>query len=463
MLLDYGLGFSIVGILLLVAKLIRVYTPVLYKLYIPTCIIAWFLALLLGPEVLWKIIWGWSTGLFSSEVLEAWSTLPVMLINVVFWGLFLWRKIPKIQKIWNIAWPQLTFAQVVSRGQYVFWIGLAIIILWPFFGLPAMSWALIEVAFEGWHGTAAGLTTAFNELWFEEWLDLAIWLATVWVFAWIIVGVVLINRWIRKWHSKILTAERKMTRMDLQWLVADKLKRVIWYGTTRSESIEPLTVHLAFIGLSVLLWYLIREWLVWSEWLIFWWSFELMKFIPIFPLAMIGWVIVQLFLTRFVDYPIIDRKLMNSICGTAMDVLIVTALAGLSLSVLWTYFIPFLLLAVVGIARNVFAFVYLAPRMMRTYRFEKGISDFWQATWMTVIWLLLIKMTDADNKWPWLTSFWYKQLLFEPFLWWWLITAASIPLIAQFGPIPFLIIAAILMIFFYIFGYYKFWLWQSKV
>ena len=107
---------------------------------------------------------------------------------------------------------------------------------------------------------------------------------------------------------------------------------------------------------------------------------------------------MQILVNKFVRYDLIDRQMIVSICGTAMDVLIVTALAGLSLSVIGDNLIPFVLLAAVGITRNVFAFVYIAPKMMRSYRFEKGISDYGQATGMTVIGLLLVKMSDPENE-----------------------------------------------------------------
>jgi glutamate:Na+ symporter, ESS family len=42
-------------------------------------------------------------------------------------------------------------------------------------------------------------------------------------------------------------------------------------------------------------------------------------------------------------------------------------------------------------------------------------------------------------------AFGYKQLGFEPFFGGGLVTAASVPLIAQFGPVPLLVVMAVVM------------------
>ncbi|NCC48832.1 MAG: sodium:glutamate symporter, partial [Clostridia bacterium] len=52
---------------------------------------------------------------------------------------------------------------------------------------------------------------------------------------------------------------------------------------------------------------------------------------------------------------------------------------------------------------------------------------------VTATGLLLMRVADPDNQTPALESFGYKQLMFELFVGGGLFTAASIPLIYQFG------------------------------
>jgi ESS family glutamate:Na+ symporter len=171
-----------------------------------------------------------------------------------------------------------------------------------------------------------------------------------------------------------------------------------------------------------------------------------MTYIPLFPLAMIGGVILQLLLDRFDKYQLIDRKMVIRIQGWALDFLIVSALATLSLTVIGDNLIPFLLLALVGVVWNVFAFVFLARRMIPSYWFERGIGDLGQSLGMTATGLLLMRIADSDNKTPAMSSFGYKQLLFEPVVGGGLFTAMSVPLIFQFGAYPILILSAVLML-----------------
>lgn len=71
----------------------------------------------------------------------------------------------------------------------------------------------------------------------------------------------------------------------------------------------------------------------------------LMEHIPLFPLAMVGGVLVQVALARIGHAHSLDRRLVNRISGAALDVLIVSALATLSLSAVGTHIWTFLILA----------------------------------------------------------------------------------------------------------------------
>ncbi len=56
-----------------------------------------------------------------------------------------------------------------------------------------MVGALIEVGFDGGHGSAAGLGDTFEELGFPEGQDLALGLATVGVVSGVVIGIALVN------------------------------------------------------------------------------------------------------------------------------------------------------------------------------------------------------------------------------------------------------------------------------
>lgn len=70
---------------------------------------------------------------------------------------------------------------------------------------------------------------------------------------------------------------------------------------------------------------------------------------------------------------------------------------------------------------------------------------FGQSMGMTVTGLLLMRIADPTNRSGALEAFGYKQLMFEPIVGGGLFTAASLPLIARFGPGWVLALCAALM------------------
>ena len=75
---------------------------------------------------------------------------------------------------------------------------------------------------------------------------------------------------------------------------------------------------------------------------------------------------------------------------------------------------------------------------------------------MTATGLLFAQMVDPKNRTNAVESFGYKQLLFEPIMGGGIVTALSMPIIALVGLLPFTIISGVIMVFWAIFGMYKF-------
>ncbi|MBD0336445.1 MAG: hypothetical protein ICV62_13225, partial [Cyanobacteria bacterium Co-bin13] len=201
---DVFYAFVILGLLILVGRFIRQKIRLLQRLYIPSSIVAGIVALLLGGDALGAIatsLMGEETvlanGLFPAPIQEVWAASPSVFINVVFAALFLGQPIPSPQRIWQQAAPQVVLGQVMAWGQYVIGLLVALLILVPFFDMSPISGALIEMSFEGGHGTAAGMAQTLTDLGFEEGGDMALGLATVGIVTAIIAGTALAD-WARK-------------------------------------------------------------------------------------------------------------------------------------------------------------------------------------------------------------------------------------------------------------------------
>ncbi|SFM04325.1 sodium/glutamate symporter [Salibacterium qingdaonense] len=455
-----GMAIVIISIMLALGKWIRIRIPLLQRLFLPSALIGGFLALLLGPGVLGRITQGMfgqgflENGLFTADIFEVWGEMPGLLINVVFAGLFIGFRIPNPKEILRIGGPQIAFGYTLSWGQYVVGIGLCLLFLTPVFGLPPAAGALIEIGFVGGHGTAGGLENTFTQLGFEEGYDLAIGLATVGVLSGVIAGIILLNWGVRKKKSNILKKPEDIS-VDAQLGINEfDARDPAGNMTTSPTSIDPLTFHAALVAIAIFLGYVLLEALKWFESVTWgaWSDVYIFEYVPLFPLAMLGGIILQLGFTKFDKYDLIDRGLVNRIQGLSLDLLIVSALASLELSVLGTYFIPFVILAVSGIALNVLGFIYLAPRMIPNYWFERALGDFGQSTGVAATGLLLMRVADPDNRSPAFTAFGYKQILFEPMVGGGLVTATALPFIYQFGAIPVFIVVTVLMIAFMLLG-----------
>lgn len=452
----------IAAVLLLGSETLREQTGFLRRIFLPGSIVAGFVALALGPEVLGSVaraVGGdgapLSDGAFPAFVLDSWRAIPGLLINVVFAALFLGKPIPGIRDIWLRAGPQVVFGQTLAWGQYVVGLLLALLVLTPLFGMHPVAGALIEIGFEGGHGTAAGMAAAFEQAGFPQGRDLALGLATVGIVSGVLLGTVMVNWAIRRGRSSVAHAgeahpasltiaeqQVEITRVDERELESQKRMQV--------SPTDPLTWHLGIVGLAIAIGWLILEGLRRIEAAT--WGGDLFTFVPLFPLAMIGGVIIQLVFDRTGWSRYVSQSFMERISGSALDFVIVAALATLSLQAIGANLAPFLLLAVTGIAWGVVALLVIAPRVMPFNWFERGIGDFGQSMGVTVTGLLLMRMADPDNRSGALESFGYKQLLFEPIVGGGLFTGMSVGLIMQYGPVAVLALCGAITTAWLVFG-----------
>jgi glutamate:Na+ symporter, ESS family len=205
-----------ISLVLLASNALRLWLPWLRRLFLPSSVIGGLLLLLLGPDVIGRAlptIFEGSPGLFPAYIQESWSALPALLINVVFAALFIGKTIPGLRTIWLRAGPQVVVGQTMAWGQYAVGLTLALLVLVPIFNMNPMVGALIEIGFEGGHGTAAGMADTFSELGFEEGADLALGLATIGIVSGVLIGTVMIN----------IAARRGVVKLDSEQDDPDEL------------------------------------------------------------------------------------------------------------------------------------------------------------------------------------------------------------------------------------------------
>lgn len=424
------------SVLLLTGKLIRARVRLFQRLFLPASILGGFLGLLLGPYVLG------STGLqlIPSEMLVTWASLPGVLINVVFACLFLGVSIPAPSTIWREGGPQLCYGWTVGVGQYLVGVGLSVLLLGPLFGVPAFFGCLLEIGFSGGHGTAAGMREAFEQLGFEAGSDLGLMSATVGVFSAVVFGMVMINVAARKGYTQIITSPEKIPEESVKGLIPEDKRKPSGFVTISPDALEPLAFHGAMVAVSILIgWYLLQMIKGWSAGM----EPDLFRSFPLFPLAMLGGLLVQVVAAKVGIARYFDRKTFDRILGTALDYLVVSAIAAIRLDVFLAYFWPFVLLMAAGLGWVLFATWYLAPRMLPDAWFERAITEYGMQTGVTALGLLLLRVADPHFQTPAAKAFGFKQMIYEPFLGGGFITAAAPILIVTYGAGPVLAAAAV--------------------
>jgi len=437
-------SFSGISLLLLIGKYLRTQVKFFQRIFLPSSVLAGLVGL-----IIIQLLLKFNGSPQLDEVINIYTRAPGFLINIVFATLFLGKTIPKIGTIWNRAGVQVIYGQIVGWGQYVIGLVLVILFLVPLFDVNPMMAAIIEIGFEGGHGTAAGLINTFKDLGWEEGNDLALGSATVGVFLGVVVGMILINIASRKGKTEVLQNPEDIPE-DLLQGIPDKEKREsAGFLTTSVDSIEPLALHLSVVGLAILFGYIILQILILLEELILipMGAPHIMTSFPLFPLAMIGGVLIQIFMDKYDKRDILDRGFMMRIHGFALDFLIAAALASISIKAIWMNILPFTILMIFGVLWNVACVLYLAPTLFYDAIFERSISDFGQSMGVTATGLVLLRVVDPKSETVAIEAFGYKQLLHEPFLGGGLFTGAALPLIFNYGPVPILIFTATMILF----------------
>ncbi len=366
---------------------------------IPEALLAGLLGLLLAP--------GGPLPLLPPEVMQLWADLPLVLLTLVFGSLLLGKPLPKLEGLWRPVSGQVSLALVLAFGQYVVG-GLAVLlVLQPWLGVSPVMACLIEVAYEGGHGSAAAMGASYAALGFPGGQALGLAMATVGLLSSTLVGGLVV----------VLARSRG-------WLLADAP------GSAASENASAASgdsggamawaaawaVNLALVGLAVLTGVGLLGGLRWLTAGLGDGVASVVDALPVFPLAIVGSLLVRLALERSDKAHWASSAVQGQVGTLSADLLITAATAGLDLALLKADWLPLTVLAVGGLVWNLAVTLLLAPRLLPADWFERAVIEFGQATGVAASGLLLLRMADPDDRSDALPAFSIKQLMLQPFL-----------------------------------------------
>ena len=429
--------FAVLSVLLVAGKALRVRIPLIQRLYFPSSIVGGLLGLLVFS-------------CFRSHVPE-WLTdemrrMPGFLINVIFATLFLGGGTRAVKGIASSVLPQLTLAQIVVWGQYVVGVGLAGFLLAPKFGVPAAFGNLLELGFEGGHGTVGGMAEAFAAHGWQDGIALGYTVATAGMICGIAIGMSLVNWAYARGYVKTVRPFDERTESERMGIHPKDARPLAGRQTVLADSVDSLAWHIAIVGIAVLIGFGILQGCRAAEEALFPEAKNrLFMGFPMFPLCMLGGVLLQS-AARLVKVDLlVDRDQMMRISGAALDYLALSAVATIQISVVVANWKPLAIMVVAGVAWTVFAVMFFSPRLFREAWFERGIAEFGQATGVTATGLLLLRTVDPDGKTVAAASFAGKQLLHEPAMNLWVAIAFTLVMTVGWLPV-FLISAAMLFV-----------------
>jgi ESS family glutamate:Na+ symporter len=153
---------------------------VLHQWGIPEALIAGSLGLLIAPDG--------ALPLLPEAVIRCWDALPLPLLTLVFATLLLGKPLPRPSGLWRPLSAQVLMALTLAFGQFLV-AGLAVLLLLrPLLGVSPVMACLIEVSFEGGHGSAAAMGPTYERLGVNGATALGLALSTVGLLTSTVVG-----------------------------------------------------------------------------------------------------------------------------------------------------------------------------------------------------------------------------------------------------------------------------------
>lgn len=402
-----ALAIAALSLILTVGR--RIGTRLQLRLWgIPEALVAGLLGLLLAPAG--------PLPLLPPQVMDLWADLPLVLLTLVFGSLMVGKPLPQLGSLWRPVSGQVSLALVLAFGQFVVG-GLAVVlILQPWLGVSPVMACLIEVAYEGGHGSAAAMGPSYASLGFPGGQDLGLAMATVGLLSSTLVGGVVV----------VLGRRRGWLLADVQAKAAEaapaeppaepQVPAQITAANPPATGPAAWAVNLGLAGIAVLMGVVLLQALRLATAPLGAGVALVIDALPVFPMAIIGSLLVRWLLERSGLSAWASAPIQSQIGTLSADLLITAATAGLNLKLLQADWLPLTVLALGGLLWNLAVMLLLAPRILPADWFERAIIEFGQATGVAASGLLLLRMADPDDRSEALPAFSLKQLLLQPFL-----------------------------------------------
>ncbi len=396
------------AVLLVVGVVIRVRFRIFQMLFIPASVIAGLLGLLVIQSASFQ---GWERPMEWSETMRSW---PGWLIAVVFAGMLLERRPSSFRESMSRVGREGLMVWVIALGQTAVGLLVTWFAIQRVYQVPNSFGSLIETGFAGGHGTAAAMGQVFQHpsIALESGLDLGILMATCGLVYGLVSGIFWVNLGVRSgWVKTKADNVRESTPASKRETVLSP----IGYARIGGESMDPLLLQMIWLalafGIGIGLRWIVTYSVGFAESLFHSSDgavspSELDKRVglqamvgsfPLFIYTLFGGLIVRRLLQFIGAGEAIDRETINRLTSSAMDILVVAAIATLNLTAVATLLVPFSLLFIAGAIWSGICLLVLARWMLpRQHWFELGLINYGMSTGTTATGFVLLRLVDPE-------------------------------------------------------------------
>ena len=369
---------QVLSALMLIGFIIREICKPIQKLYIPTSMLAGFIGLILGPQVL---------GLIA--IPKSFSSYAGVLINVVLTCIVLGISFSKSELRTYVDYACVCISVWGLQLMVGAPLGDFLSTIWP--GLPK-GWGLLGVfSFWGGHGTAGAAGTSLEKLGSQDAVGMGMVLSTIGLMSAVTVGMVLVNYGIRKgWavYTKIPDSGYDST---LSGVLPKEQQKPIGIQKVSNNGINALVFQASMVLVSELI------------------GGAVIKGIgaTVFPgllklgslvYGMLGAAIIRLVMSKTHKEGYLDKKTVSLISGCSLDILILGAVSTMSIKLVTTYVIPIIIYSVVLLALTIFVAFYFCKKICKVEWFERACCLFGMASGAVPTGLALVRAVDPEGK-----------------------------------------------------------------
>jgi len=386
---DFALDFSLFGVLLVIATILRKHVRFLQDFLIPNNLVAGALGLIVAASFI-------DFGILNSERLGAYV---YHLLALLFIALGL-RKPTKSVGLAPVKFSVIFIMTYLVQGL----VGLGFTLILVYTIMPDLFpgiGMLLPLGFGMNPGIAYSMGSNWENYGFEFGGTVGLSFAAIGFGIAYTVGILAMRRGMlhgkATYMNETTAEENEAIRTGIQ---RPEHRPITGHQSTATEAIESLTLHIAFIMLAYALTYALM--MVLENFLIYIGAKK--EILTLWSFHFIFAAVVAMFVRRMIDSTNaghwIDDATMTRMGNIFMDFMVVASVAAITVAVVTQYWFPLILLSItVGFA-TWFIVKWACDSLFTDFKFERDIAIFGNLTGTMQSALVLLRVLDPKFKSP---------------------------------------------------------------